>query len=121
MTPRRGPQFKLIETQPVGGAIVARLIGPSILQDSELEAVGQQLGELVARGVKRVALDMGALAAMSTGLLTKLLTFQATLKAAGGRLALFSVPPQIYEIFEVTRLNTKFNLYVTEFEALESF
>jgi anti-anti-sigma factor len=121
MSTRRPLHYRLFDAQRVGGALVVRLIGPSILKETELEQISQQFGELIARGERRVALDMGALTAMTSGLLTRLLTFQSSLKATGGRLALFGVPPPIYEIFQITHLAGRFHIYPAEFEALGSY
>jgi anti-sigma B factor antagonist len=43
------------------------------------------------------------------------------LQAVGGKLILCNIDPQIYEVFEITKLNKLFNIKAEEQAALQEF
>jgi len=50
-----------------------------------------------------------------------LITLNKKLQAAGGRLILCNIDPQIYEVFEITKLDKFFNIQKEEQAALQAF
>ncbi|MCI0462008.1 MAG: STAS domain-containing protein, partial [Gemmataceae bacterium] len=53
--------------------------------------------------------------------LGKFITLNKKVNAAGGRLVLCNIDPQIYEVFEITKLNKLFNIQKEEQAALQAF
>jgi anti-sigma B factor antagonist len=112
---------RLLEAQAVGGATVAHLLVPSILQETEIKRLGDDLDALCAGEKPRLVLDLSTLTHMSSALLSKLFGLHLRLEKAGGRLALCGVRPDLWKVFEITQLAGRFHAYATEWAALESF
>jgi anti-sigma B factor antagonist len=113
---------QVLETHLVGQALVARLIGPSILDDREMRLVYDGLNSLHDEGGHdKIVLNLGSVTRLSSALLAKLLKFHMRLKQAGGRLALCEVHTDVWEVFEITHLTKVFQVYPSEWEALLSF
>lgn len=75
------------------------------LTDAHVEAIGRHP---LAGGRDQVALtlDLGAVSALSSGALGKLLALNRAVRAAGGRLALVNPTPTVRRVFKLTRLDT---------------
>ena len=58
---------------------------------------------------------------LSSAALAKLITLNKKLQAAGGKLILCNIDPQIREVFEITRLNKLFTIHDEEQAALQAF
>ena len=91
---------------PDHGAAAVRLV----LSDRQLTA--QWLDELdqMRSRIRQVRAALG-----------KLITMDKKVKAAKGKLRLCCIRPEIYEVFEITRLNKIFDIRGTQEQALEGF
>ena len=72
-------------------------------------------------GRRKILLNFGNVEYLSSAALGKLITLNKKLQAAGGRLILCNIDPQIYEVFEITKLNKLFNIQKEEQAALQAF
>src|SRR4051794_27870770 len=101
-SPTTRDRTQVLETHVVGEVLVVRLFGPSILEDRELRLVNAPLAtQQEGAGQARMVLTRGGVTRMSSALPAKLLAFNNRLKAAGGRLALCEIHPDVWEIFEI--------------------
>ena len=94
-------------TGPVGLAAVAAVIAANLLFSRQ---PGNANNDVVA-----IALFL------SSAALGKLITLNRKLQSAGGKLVLCNIDPQIYEVFEITKLNKLFNIQKEEQAALQAF
>jgi anti-sigma B factor antagonist len=85
-----------------------RFLGGSVsLDDGKAEVVGERLCALADQlGPCTLLLDFSNVGYVSSALLGLLIRLHKRLGAAGGRLRLRNLSPRVYEVFEVTRLNT---------------
>jgi anti-sigma B factor antagonist len=58
---------------------------------------------------------------LSSAALGKLITLDKKVKAAGGKLKLCNIRPQIYEVFAITKLNKLFEIKDNQDEAVAAF
>jgi anti-anti-sigma factor len=83
---------------------VVKLTTPRF-DDSNALPIGQQLADLVDRlGRHKLHLDLDEVQYLTSVGLSKLLTLNKKVQAAGGELQLHNVGPVVYEVFEVTQL-----------------
>jgi len=89
-----------LHVEHVDGLVVVR-IGPKALSDSNILAVAAQLARLVdEEGQHNLHLDLGSMG------LAKFLALHKKVRALGGHRALVNVDALVYEVFQLTRLNT---------------
>ena len=81
----------------------------------------RELDRLVKAGRIRIALNLGDLRKLDTTGLGTLLSALATLRKAGGNLAIFNVQPTHIELLTQVRLETVFEAFQDEQDAINSF
>ena len=91
-----------------------------ILDGESIQILGEQLFDLVDnQGNRKLLLDFEKVVFVSSAALGKFITLNKKVNAAGGRLILCNIDPQIYEVFEITKLNKLFNIQKEEQAALQ--
>ncbi|MFO0918228.1 MAG: STAS domain-containing protein [Planctomycetaceae bacterium] len=111
-----------LDIEDIGNISIARFIDRKILDESNIQIIGNQLFGLVDEdGRKKIILDFTNVEYLSSAALGKLITMDKKVKAAKGKLRLCSIRPEIYEVFEITRLNKIFDIRNTQEEAMEGF
>jgi anti-sigma B factor antagonist len=111
-----------IDVEEIGDVTVARFVDRKILDETNIQIVGNQLFTLVDdEGRRKIVLDFNNVEYLSSAALGKLITLDKKVKANGGKLRLCSVRPEIYEVFAITRLNKLFDMYDDQEKALEGF
>jgi anti-sigma B factor antagonist len=111
-----------LEIQEIGDVTVVAFTDRKILDEQNIQNIGEQLYSLVDdAGRRKVVLNFGKVEYLSSAALGKLITLNKKLQAAGGRLALCSIASEIFEVFVITGLQKVFKIYKDEQEALQSF
>jgi anti-sigma B factor antagonist len=106
----------------VGSVTVVRFADRRIWDDANIQEIGQELYHLVdEEHHDRLLLNLSDVDFLASSALGKLITLHRKLKARGGVMKLCHVRPEIYEVFAITRLNTKFDIHDDEAEALAAF
>jgi anti-sigma B factor antagonist len=108
-----------IDVEQIGDVTVARFTDKKILDENNIQVIGNQLFGLVEEeGRKKVVLDFSNVEYLSSAALGKLITMDKKTKAAGGKLRLCSIRPDIYEVFAITKLNKLFDIRDDQEQAL---
>jgi len=116
------PRRRRLEVEPIGDVLVVNFIDRKILDEQNIQIIGEQLFGLVDQeGAKKLLLNFGNVEYLSSAALGKLITLNKKLQSAGGRLILCNIDPQIYEVFEITKLDKFFNIQKEEQAALQAF
>src|SRR5690606_6829716 len=111
-----------LDIEQIGDVTVARFVDKKILDENNIQIIGNQLFGLVEEdGRKKIVLDFTNVEYLSSAALGKLITLDKKVKTAAGKLRLCAIRPEIYEVFEITRLNKIFDIRKTQDEALEGF
>lgn len=111
-----------LDIEEVGDVTVAKFVDKKILDETNIQIIGNQMFGLVDEdGRKKIVLDFSNVEYLSSAALGKLITMDKKVKAAKGKLRLCSIRPEIYEVFEITRLNKIFDIRTNQEQALEGF
>ena len=111
-----------LDIEEVGDVTIAKFIDKKILDEGNIQIIGNQLFGLVEEdGRKKIILDFSNVEYLSTAALGKLITMDKKVKAAKGKLRLCTVRPDIYEVFAITKLNKLFDMHEDQEKALEGF
>lgn len=116
------PRRRRLEVEQIGDVTVVNFIDRKILDEQNIQVIGDQLFGLVDQdGLRKLLLNFGNVEYLSSAALGKLITLNKKLQGVGGRLVLCNIDPQIYEVFEITRLDKFFNIQKEEQAALQAF
>lgn len=111
-----------IDVEEVGDVAIARFVDKKILDETNIQIIGNQLFGLVDEdGRQKIILDFANVEYLSSAALGKLITMDKKVKGAGGKLRLCSIRPEIYEVFAITKLNKLFDIREDPDKALEGF
>ena len=101
---------------------VARFTDKKILDESNIQIIGNQLFSLVDEDHRqKIVLDFTNVEYLSSAALGKLITMDKKVKASGGKLRLCSIRSDILEVFKITRLDKLFTIRENREKALEGF
>jgi anti-sigma B factor antagonist len=111
-----------IDIEEINGVTVARLLEKKILDEANIEALGQELFALVDKdGRKKIVLDFSQVEYLSSAALGKLITMHKKTTTAKGKLALCKIQKDILDVFKITQLNKVLTLCTDLDEALSKF
>jgi anti-sigma B factor antagonist len=116
------PRRRRLEVEDIGDVTVVNFVDRKILDEQNIQIIGEQLFSLVDEsGRRKVLLNFHNVEYLSSAALGKLITLNKKINAVGGKLVLCEIDPQIYEVFEITKLDKFFNIQKEEQAALQSF
>jgi len=111
-----------LEVENIGDVTVVSFVDRKILDEQNIQNIGEQLFSLVDdEGLRKILLNFGNVEYLSSAALGKLITLNKKLQTAGGKLILCNIDPQIYEVFEITKLDKVFKIMKEEQAALQAF
>jgi anti-anti-sigma factor len=114
--------YRRLDVSEVGEVSVVRFRDHKIIEDINIQELGQELFQLVeADRREKLLLDFSSVDFLSSAALGKLITLDKKVKAHGGLLKLSSIRPEIYEVFVITKLNRLFDIKDDEADALAAF
>lgn len=111
-----------IEVEDVGDVTVVRFADKKILDEQNIQTIGEQLFELVDdEGKRKILLDFLNVEYLSSAALGKLISLNKKVRGVSGQLRLCNIRPEIFVVFEITSLNKVFPIYENQEKALEAF
>ncbi|MEK6250032.1 MAG: STAS domain-containing protein [Planctomycetales bacterium] len=110
-----------IGVSDVGDVTVVQFNDRKILDESNIQDMGQEMFSLVEEKRAKILLNFNNVEFLSSAALGKLITMDKKVKKAGGKLKLSNIRPEIYEVFAITRLNKLFDIHDDESDALATF
>src|SRR5712671_1214588 len=116
------PRRQRLQVEDTGDVTVVHFTDKKILDEQNIQIIGEQLFSLVDElNRHKLLLNFGNVEYLSSAALGKLITLNKKLQSVGGRLILCNIDPQIYEVFEITKLDRFFNIQKEEQAALQAF
>jgi anti-sigma B factor antagonist len=116
------PRRRRLEVEEVGDVTVINFVDRKILDEQNIQIIGEQLFALVKElGKTRIVLNFGNVDYFSSAACGKLLTLQKMVSSARGKLVFCGVGPEIYEVFEIQKTDFFHTIIRTEQEALAAF
>jgi len=114
--PEQQPNLKITEQ---GGVSVVEFQDRKILEELLINQIGEQLAQLAeSKPQGRVLLSFKNVEPLSSAALGMLITLHNQVKKHEGRLLLSDINPQIFQVFEITKLNRLFEIFPTAEQAL---
>ncbi len=111
-----------LDIEEVNGVTVARFTDKKILDESNIQIIGNQLFSLVDDDHRqKIVLDFTNVEYLSSAALGKLITMDKKVKASGGKLRLCAIRSDIKEVFKITRLDKLFQILDSRDKAVEGF
>src|ERR671922_473412 len=99
------PRRRRLEAEEIGDVTVVSFMDRKILDEQNIQVIGEQLFSLVDEsGRKKLLLNFANVEHLSSAALGKLITLNKKLQQAGGRLVLCNIRPEILEVFQITQL-----------------
>jgi anti-sigma B factor antagonist len=108
----------LLETELKEGIHVVRIVIPDLLHDNTIECIGERIRDLIQSGCRQLVLDFTIVQRMSSHMLGQLVVLLKRMLAAGGKMVLCSLSPEVRSTFTLLRLDRIFSVRDTEAEAL---
>ncbi len=106
---------RILHVEEVGDTTIIRFVDRKLLGEDTCRVIGDELFSLVdGLGRRKLILDFQAVEYLASAVVGKFLTLNKKLKAHGGQLTLRNVSPDIYNFFEVSRLNLLFTIQRAE-------
>jgi anti-sigma B factor antagonist len=111
-----------LQVSQVGDVTVVRFIDRKILDETNIQELGQELFQLVEEeGRKKLLLNFASVEFLSSAALGKLITLDKKVKAVSGKLKLSNIRAEIYQVFAITKLNKLLDIKPEEADALAAF
>lgn len=116
------PRRRRLEIEEVGDVTVVNFVDKKILDEQNIQVIGEQLFDLVDnQAKKKILLNFGNVEFLSSAALGKLITMNKKVATAGGKMAMCRIAKEIMEVFEITKLDKLFKIYKDEQAALQAF
>jgi anti-sigma B factor antagonist len=106
--------------ETVGGVTVITLADAELVAEDVIAGVVEQLEAVDVSG-GRVVLNFREVRLMSSTMLAVLLRFGRRVEAAGSRLKLCCIAPDLITVFRITRFDRLFEIHDEESKALDAF
>jgi anti-sigma B factor antagonist len=112
-------QLKLTK-RTVDGILVIGCSGRIVFGD-ETALLRDEVKQAVQNNVKRIVLNLGDVNYIDSGGLGTIVALHTTTHNAGGAVKLANLTKRVGDLMQVTKLLTVFEVYNSEYEALEAF
>src|SRR5438128_12284697 len=114
------PRRRRLEVEDIGDVTVVNFVDRKILDEQNIQIIGEQLFSLVDEvGRRRLLLNFSNVEYLSSAALAKLITLNKKLQQVNGRLVLCNIDPQIYEVVDITNLNMLYDIQQEQQEAFQ--
>lgn len=108
-----------IKVNESGQISVVTFADSKIIDEAEIQELGQELYDLVERDHRqKIVLNFANVEFLSSAALGKLIGFDKRVKQHGAELILSNIRPEIYEVFAITKLTKLFQIKDDEADAL---
>lgn len=105
------PTRRVLEVEERGDVTVVKFCDRNIMDEQTIRLIGEQLMKLVdEQGKRNLALHFDNVEYLASLIVAKLVAVKKKLDAVGGKLTFCHVDPQIYKIFEISRLDKYFDV-----------
>ena len=117
--PELMPEPKRIKVSDSAGVTVVTFADSKIIDEEEIQELGQELYDLVEReNHRKFVLNFSHVEFLSSAALGKLISFEKKVSTHDGELILTNIRPEIYEVFAITKLTKLFQIKDDEADAL---
>ncbi|MFD4431818.1 STAS domain-containing protein [Nocardia sp. NPDC058497] len=109
-----------IKERSVNGVTILDLTGKLDIGVGDVQ-LREKIRNLMDTGKKQILLNLAAVSRIDSSGLGELVSSYTTLTNSGGKLKLVNLPDRVQDLLMITQLNTVFDTYDIEQEAIRSF
>ncbi len=111
-----------LKTHYENGSFVIEFYASSILNQSEVESIGDELLLMAAKSAcSRIVVDLENVDFLSSAMIGVFIRFKMRLRKNDSDLKLCNASPDLMEMLKLTKLNTVFDIHDSRRSAIESF
>ena len=115
-------EFNHLEVKEVGGVTVIRVLERNLSSQSTILSFSEELLPLLdGKDMRNVLLDLALVEAVSSLMLSKLISLKKQVESTGGKLVLCSLQKRVYKVFAISRLTSLFDIKSDDAEGWSSF
>ena len=104
VTPEAPPEpLGPLDVTKMEGVAMVRLLSKSLVADSDIRSITDELDDLIASGQNCITLNLGNVERMSSQVIGEVLGVYKRCKAKGGMLKICRVTPQVASVFAMTQ------------------
>ena len=116
------PKRRRLEVEDIGDVTVVNFTDKKILDEQNIQVIGEQLFSLVDElGRRKILLNFRNVEYLSSAALGKFITLNKKVSTSGGKLVLCNIDAQIFEVFQITKLDKLFKIEKDEQGGLQAF
>jgi anti-sigma B factor antagonist len=116
------PRRRRLEVEDVGDVAVVNFVDKKILDEQNIQMIGDDLNRLVDElGRRKILLNFQNVDFMSSAALGKLISLHRKLQAVQGQLVLCKIAKDILDVFKITKLDKLLKIVPDEQTGLNSF
>jgi anti-sigma B factor antagonist len=116
------PRRRFLEVERIGEVTVVNFTDKKILDEEKIQAIGDDLSQLVENlPSPKILLNLSQVEYLSSSAIGKFISVHKKVNAKGGQLVFCGIKAEIYEIFELLKMHTRFNIQKDEQSALQVF
>ena len=116
------PRRRRLEVEDVGDIAVVNFVDKKILDEQNIQMIGDDLFRLVDElGRRKVLLNFSKVEFMSSAALGKIIQLHRKLQGVQGKLVLCSIAKDIYDVFRITKLDKILTIVADEQAGLQAF
>ena len=122
MLGHRMSDYQCIELTNREDIAVVRLVDQKVIDPDRIHLLGEELLSL-AQGTdgQRLLINMDNVRFLSSSAINKLIVLERRVTGAGGKIKLSNLSPEVAEVFNITQLNSVFDICDSERDAIDSF
>ncbi len=117
---RRSKKRRGLSISESSGIALVKILDRSLVDDAEINRIAGELQSLIESGQNRIALNFGQVEHCSSQALGTVLKAHRKCRDGGGVLKICTVRPEVAELFAMTNLQHRIEIYPDELPALES-
>ena len=115
-------QYRRIGVTQNNDVTIVSFNDKKILDEASIQELGAELFGLVEQqSMGDILLNFTNVEFLSSAALGKLITLDRKVKASKGRMKMCNIRPEIFEVFQITKLNKVFDIRKDETEAMTAF
>ena len=112
------PRRRRLEVEDIGDVTVVNFTDKKILDEQNIQVIGEQLFSLVDElGRRKLLLNFSNVEYLSSAALGKFITLNKKVQAKSGKLVMCNINEDIFEVFEITKLDKFFTICDSEEQA----
>ncbi|HMO14035.1 MAG TPA: STAS domain-containing protein [Pirellulaceae bacterium] len=112
-------EFECIDVRDASEVSIVRLVDEKVMDPQRVQKLGEELLTLPKIKPGRILINMSNVKFLSSAAINKLLILEKRLSKQGGRIKFSNLRPEVQEVFNITNLNSVFDICEAEEDAIE--